>query len=117
MSDSDKLMAWGESAPNDYGFMRRGDSEPARVATRNLLARARGRNGRKPPGTRSVHVTPALAAQVQVSRVEQSRSGWRPTLEFKPDAPRNVSSQVVVLRDIVLPKGKGTQVANCGQLS
>ena len=35
-------------------------------------------------------------------------------MEFKPDAPRDVWSQVVLLRDIVLPKGRVRQVANRG---
>ena len=35
-------------------------------------------------------------------------------MEFKPDATPDVGSQVVLLRDIVLPKGRVRQVAHRG---
>ena len=92
--------------------MRRGGSKPARVATRDRLARARGRSERKPPGTLCVHVTPALAAQVQVSRVELNRSRWVPALESKSYATRDVTGYGEPLRDIVLPNEGVRQVAN-----
>jgi len=37
-------------------------------------------------------------------------------LGFKPDAPSDICSQAVLLRDILLPKGQEAQVVNYGQL-
>ena len=70
------------------------------------------------------HVSPcAWRKQVKAARhasrarnPELNKAGWGvPHLEFKPDARRDVRGQVVLLEDIVLRKGRGTQVARHGQ--